>query len=118
MGKTGIKSGTNIGGRSIPGNRPMLLARWGRLGYGKLRRFVLVHFNRRYVQSQLLQRKGKCSQCGYCCRLIFPCTMLTRGGLCRVYSGRRWLVCKIFPIDDRDLDDVKSAGGRCEYYWD
>lgn len=99
-------------------DRPMRLARWGRLGYGKLRRLLLVHFHMRYVQSQLLLRKGECNQCGCCCRLIFPCALLTRDGLCRVYGGRRWLVCKVFPIDDRDLDDVRLAGGRCGYHWE
>ncbi len=118
MENTGNKNGTNIRGVSIPHGRPRRLERWVRLGWGKLRRFLLVHFNMRYVQSRLRARKGECSQCGGCCKLAFPCAMLTRRGLCRIYGGRRWLVCKLFPIDDRDLEDIRLAGGRCGYHWD
>ena len=117
MGNTDIKSGMTTGSRPIPRGRPPRLVRWIRLGRGKLRRFFLVHLNMPYVQDQLRRRKGKCSQCGCCCKLIFPCAMLTRRGLCRIYGGRRWLVCTVFPIDKRDLADVELAGGNCGYHW-
>lgn len=111
------KNGANIRGRSIPPGRPRRLALWRRLGYGKLRRFFLVHFREGYVQSRLRLRKGDCNQCGCCCKLVVPCVLLTGRGLCRIYGGRRWLVCKVFPIDDRDLEDIELTGGRCGYYW-
>ena len=38
---------------------------------GKLRRFYLVHFRKKYVQKQLALRDGKCRQCGQCCVLFF-----------------------------------------------
>ncbi len=53
---------------------------------GKLRRFWLVHFQKKYVQSQLSARHGDCHQCGTCCNLLFTCPTLTKQGRCLVYG--------------------------------
>jgi hypothetical protein len=82
---------------------------------GKLRRFWLVHSQKEYVQRQLLVRKGDCHQCGNCCNLLFTCPMLTKQGRCLVYDTCRPQGCKVFPIDQRDIDEVKLCGGRCGY---
>jgi len=116
--RDGRREGPARGGEPRRRGRAAHLAEWARQGGGKLRRIFLVHFARRYVRSQLSLRKGECSQCGCCCHFAFPCAHLTRQGLCRVYDGRRWLVCRVFPIDRRDLEDVARAGGRCGYHWD
>ena len=85
---------------------------------GKLRRFYLVHFRKRYVQRQLALRKGRCCQCGQCCSLLFVCPVLTQQGLCRIYHKGRWKVCEVFPIDGRDISDVALTGGKCGYYFE
>ena len=85
---------------------------------GKLRRFWLVHFRKDYVQNQLLARKGDCRQCGICCNLLFTCPMLTKGGRCVVYGFCRPQACKVFPIDQRDIDEVSLCGGHCGYHFD
>lgn len=36
---------------------------------GKLRRFLLVHFQKIYVQKQFSTRQGTCHHCGSCCSL-------------------------------------------------
>ena len=82
---------------------------------GKLRRFWLVHFRKQYVQRQLLVRKGECHQCGTCCSLLFTCPMLTKQGRCLIYGTWRPQACKVFPIDQRDIDEVKLCGGQCGY---
>ncbi len=82
---------------------------------GKLRRVYLVHFRKGYVKRQLKLRKGQCRQCAQCCSLAFTCPMLTRRKLCRTYRKGRWKVCKLFPIDQRDIDDVAISGGQCGY---
>jgi hypothetical protein len=81
----------------------------------KLRRFWLVHFRKEYVQRQLLVRKGDCHQCGTCCNLLFTCPMLTKKGRCLIYGTCRPQTCKVFPIDRRDVDEVKLCGGQCGY---
>jgi hypothetical protein len=82
---------------------------------GKLRRFYLVYFRRGYVKRQLASREGKCHQCALCCSFIFVCPMLTQKGLCRIYNKFRLEMCKSFPIDQRDLDEVALYGGTCGY---
>lgn len=118
MERTDIRNSPDLRAGPISRRTPGRILLWTRLGYGKLRRLFLVHCKKGYVQSRFRTRKGWCHQCGCCCRLIFPCLMLTRRGLCRIYGGRRWLVCKVFPIDERDLADVGRTGGSCGYRWD
>lgn len=77
------------------------------LGWGKLRRFYLVHFRPAYVQASLARRTGDCNRTGACCRLMFTCPLLdTRSQpvLCTIHEVKP-KVCRIFPIDERDLAD-------------
>ena len=85
---------------------------------GKVRRFLLVHFRKDYVQKQLLLRKGECKQCGMCCNLLYTCPMLNKHGQCLIYGKCRPMVCKIFPIDQKDIDEIKMCGGKCGYYFE
>jgi len=82
---------------------------------GKARRFWLVHAQKGYVSRQLSIRQGKCHQCGTCCNLLFTCPMLTKTGQCLVYSVCRPQSCKIFPIDQRDVDEVQLYGKQCGF---
>lgn len=82
---------------------------------GKIRRFVLVHCKKDYVQRQLQIRQGECRQCGSCCNLVFTCPMLARQGNCRVYGTCRPQACKVFPIDQRDIDEIRLCGHQCGY---
>jgi len=82
---------------------------------GKLRRFWIVHFRKEYVHRQLPVRKGKCHQCGTCCNLLFTCPMLKKQGRCFVYGSCRSQTCMVFPIDQRDIDEVKLCGVQCGY---
>ena len=88
-----------------------------RLAEGKIRRFYLLHLRKNYVRRQLSLRRGECHQCAACCSLLFPCAAQTEDKLCSRYDGRRWAVCKVFPIDSRDIRDVERSGGQCGYYF-
>ncbi|RMF97836.1 MAG: hypothetical protein D6734_01210 [Candidatus Schekmanbacteria bacterium] len=84
---------------------------------GTVRRYFLVRFKKRYVEEQLKRRRGKCLQCGKCCEMSFKCPLLDKSGnqlSCRIYKKGRPLSCRLFPIDERDIEDV---GGRCGYYF-
>ena len=85
---------------------------------GKFRRFYLFHFRKKYVREQLAIRKGECRQCAKCCDLLFPCPMKTPENLCSIYHESRWEVCKVFPIDKKDIRDVALCGGTCGYSFD
>lgn len=82
---------------------------------GKVKRFWLIHFHKSYVQRQLSLRQGACRQCGTCCKMLFTCPLLAQPGLCLSYGTCRPQSCKIFPIDQRDIDEVDLCGGQCGY---
>ncbi len=82
---------------------------------GKARRFFMVHIRKQYVQQQLAIRQGSCNQCGMCCNLLFTCPMLTQQGRCLAYTTCRPKACKVFPINQKDIDEIKQCGGQCGY---
>ena len=82
---------------------------------GKFRRLWLVHFRKKYVQHQLFIREGDCRQCGTCCNLLFTCPVLMKQGYCLIYGVCRPQSCKVFPIDQRDIQEVEVCGGTCGY---
>mgnify|MGYP005811826513 CR=1 FL=1 len=85
---------------------------------GKFRRFLLVHFQKQYIKDQLLIRQGNCQQCGFCCNMLFTCPMLGQQGGCAGYGLWRPKSCKVFPIDQSDIDEVFLCGGKCGYYFE
>jgi len=85
---------------------------------GKFRRLYLVNFRKGYVRKQLKRRKGECHQCGLCCTFLFTCPFLNRLGLCLIYGRCRPNVCKAFPIDQRDINEIRLCGGECGYSFD
>lgn len=84
---------------------------------GKLRRLWLVHFQKGYVERQISLRHGECHQCGTCCNFLLACPMLTKQSFCRIYGICRPKACKVFPINQRDIDEVKLCGGKCGYWF-
>lgn len=90
--------------------------RGARLGYGKLRRMNLSSSPR----PEPVGRTGECGRCGLCCRILFNCPLLTTDadGLpsCSGYA-RRPGVCRGFPYDQRDVDDIAAmdADATCTY---
>ena len=84
---------------------------------GKIRRFCLLLFRKNYIRSQQKLRRGECRQCARCCSLAFRCPLLTRENLCLTYMKGRPDVCKLFPIDQRDIEDVTVSGGQCGYWF-
>lgn len=93
-----------------------------KLGLGKLRRFYLHTFNRPYVRRNLARRRGECRRCGTCCRLMYNCPFLDDSSEVTscVRHGTRWFNCRIFPVDERDIEErnLVSRNGPCGYYFD
>ena len=101
--------------------RNMLLAGTGsglgaklRLAWGKIRRFYLGHFRPGYVESKINLRRGECLRCGACCRLLYICPELEElpdgSTRCRIHE-KRAKNCRIFPVDQTDLNDRGLVGG-------
>lgn len=76
------------------------------LAWGKARRFYLVHFRPRFVEENIARRQGHCHRTGACCNLLFTCPVYTSIPLptCRI-NRHKPRVCRMFPIDERDLRD-------------
>ena len=89
------------------------------LGWGKIRRFYLAHFRPGYVRENLARRRGQCDRSGACCHLMFTCPLLDRRSEpvgCSIHETKP-TVCRIFPIDERDLRDrdILSPDTPCGY---
>jgi len=85
--------------------------------HGKLRRFALVRFRRDEVIESLSLRRGDCNRCGACCEILFKCPFLKKHDdattSCGIYEDRP-SQCRLFPIDQRDLAEVR---GTCSFYF-
>jgi len=90
-----------------------------RLLSGKIRRWYLCRFRPGYVRRQIARRRGECRKCGSCCALGYRCVFLNGANLCRIYDSRwRFITCVKFPIDERDIRDVRLAAGvDCGFYF-
>ena len=88
-------------------------------GWGKVRRMYFVYINKKYVRRQLLTRQGECQRCGACCELMFKCPALKRNNgtaLCAIYDSRS-NVCKLFPLDERDIRDRNRIRPNIKCGW-
>jgi hypothetical protein len=88
-----------------------------RQAQGKLRRFVSANFRKQEVIDALALRRGDCNRCGACCEILFKCPFLRKHGdgtsTCGIYEDRP-NQCRLFPIERRDLDEVR---GQCSFYF-
>ncbi|HLM58082.1 MAG TPA: YkgJ family cysteine cluster protein [Pyrinomonadaceae bacterium] len=88
-----------------------------RQAQGKLRRFVRIRFRNEEVVEALAQRRGDCNRCGACCEILFKCPFLKKHEdgttTCGIYEDRP-RQCRLFPIDRRDLAEVR---GTCSFYF-
>jgi hypothetical protein len=88
-----------------------------RQAQGKLRRFVSANFRKQEVIDALALRRGECNRCGACCEILFKCPFLKKHedgtSTCGIYEDRP-NQCRLFPIERRDLDEVR---GQCSFYF-
>ena len=90
-----------------------------RLGWGRLRRMYLATFRPAYVRASIARRLGDCNRTGACCHLMFTCPILdvkSEPVRCRIQAHKP-SVCKLFPIDERDLRDrdIISPDAPCGF---
>ena len=88
-----------------------------RQAQGKLRRFVSANFRKQEVVAALALRRGECNRCGACCEILFKCPFLKKHKdgttTCGIYEDRP-NQCRLFPIEQRDLAEVR---GSCSFYF-
>jgi hypothetical protein len=89
--------------------------------WGKIRRAWLIAFRKDKVREKLALRRGACSRCGACCKILFNCPAYDDSDgnpKCLIYNDRPG-VCGLFPLDPADLRerDLVMRGTRCGYYF-
>jgi hypothetical protein len=90
--------------------------------WGKIRRAFLVAFRRRKVLAKLERRRGACTRCGACCKILFQCPAYDDSDgnpKCLIYNDRPG-VCGLFPLDEKDLRDrdIVMPDRKCGFYFD
>ena len=89
------------------------------LFWGKIRRSFLVNFRKKRVEEKLARRRGACTRCGACCKLLFNCPAYDDSDgnpKCLIYNDRPG-VCGLFPLDEKDLRerDFVMPGRKCGF---
>lgn len=95
------------------------LAERAAMAWGKVRRFALITIFKKRAAADLARRRGACTNCGACCKILFKCPAFEEtpaGGWCTIYNDRPG-VCALFPINEKDLRerDVVMPERRCGY---
>lgn len=98
------------------------LGELARMTWGKLRRAFLITFRRGRVVEKLDRRRGACTRCGACCKILFQCPAYDDADgnpKCLIYNDRPG-VCSLFPLDEKDLRDrdIVMSGRRCGFYFE
>lgn len=89
--------------------------------WGKVRRAWLIAFQKKKVLDKLALRRGACSRCGACCKILFKCPAYDESSgepRCLIYNDRPG-VCGLFPLDPADLRErnIVMPGTKCGYYF-
>ena len=75
------------------------------MAWGKVRRFLLITVLKKRASADLARRRGACTNCGACCKILFKCPAFREtnaGGWCTIYDDRPG-VCALFPINEKDI---------------
>ncbi len=89
---------------------------------GKIRRAWLIAFQKKTVEEKLSYRRGGCTRCGACCKILFKCPAYDESNgepKCLIYNDRPG-VCGLFPLDKADLKerDIVMPDKKCGYWFD
>lgn len=92
------------------------------LVWGKIRRAYLIAFRKGRVVEKLSRRRGACTRCGACCRILFQCPAYDDSDgnpKCLIYNDRPG-VCGLFPLDEADLRerDIVMPEKKCGYWFE
>ena len=92
------------------------------LVWGKLRRAYRCFVHMDSVRKGHARRHGECKRCGRCCFMVFRCPFYyMEAGVpaCRIHNNKP-RVCRLFPIDERDLRDRDLVAQKipCGYSFD
>ena len=84
---------------------------------GKIRRFIRSNVYTRDNDALLAKRRGECTRCGACCKILVRCPFLEEQDgeySCQIY-GEHFAQCRIFPLTEKDLREIDED---CGYYFE
>jgi hypothetical protein len=92
------------------------------MAWGKVRRAFLIAFRKGRVVEKLERRRGGCTRCGACCKILFDCPAYDDSDgspKCLIYNDRPG-VCGLFPLDEKDLRDRDHVmpDKKCGFYFE
>jgi hypothetical protein len=87
---------------------------------GKIRRFFRASIYTAGNEALLTARRGECTRCGACCKILFRCPFLVEnpagepGNIysCSIY-GRHFNQCRLYPLTAKDLLEIEEE--ECGY---
>ena len=81
---------------------------------GKVRRFFRANIYTAKNDELLSRRRGECTRCGACCKILVRCPFLIEEKpneyKCGIY-GEHFSQCRIFPLVPRDLEEIEEPCG-------
>ena len=92
---------------------PVLVRLRALQAYGKIRRFFRTYLYTKANERLLSKRKGECTRCGACCKILFRCPFLKEENdqySCGIY-GQHFNQCRIFPLVPQDLKELEQPCG-------
>ena len=84
---------------------------------GKIRRFIRSNVYTRDNDQLLAERRGECTRCGACCKILMKCPFLQEANgefSCEIY-GDHFAQCRVFPLVPQDLREIDED---CGYYFE
>jgi len=83
-----------------------------------IKRIFVYVFQRKRIEESIRTRKGRCKQCGKCCRIFgIRCPFLSKDNRCRIYRFRPKILCKLPPLNLYKGEIEKHKEINCGYYW-
>lgn len=83
-----------------------------------IRRRLIYYLKKDYIKNMLKYRKGSCNNCyAECCYLTRSFCMHLKDGKCLAYKKNMPLFCKIFPIDNKDIE-LAGMKDICKFKFD
>jgi len=80
---------------------------------GKIRRFIQSNVYTRNNEQLLAKRRGECTRCGACCKILIRCPFLLEENgeySCSIH-GRHFAQCQLYPLVPADLAEIDEECG-------
>src|SRR6059036_1016949 len=78
------------------------------MGWGKVRRVFLLAFRKKRVIAKLDRRRGACTRCGACCKILFKCPAYDESD--GIPSASSTTIVQAFAVSSRSMRKTCETG--------